>query len=200
MKIIHVISKLIGLPFGAVKPFPEISEIFSDDLEQIKEILFPICSIDLSYVNRKWTGKIYLLQFNEDPYNPETVIYFNQYCKASTLGFIVNNSKYKFDANLHYFDVTPQWQEWLELTKSTYLESKRLFQVKGKKFWMNFIVPGGKPRWLQEDGTPLDPDGNPMIFIAQYDSSNICKDYCEKEIYLFYSDKHKIAVQVYQTS
>ncbi|MNL57412.1 hypothetical protein D3C87_1809710 [compost metagenome] len=86
------------------------------------------------------------------------------------------------------------------MTKKNYLEAKDNYHESGKKYWINYIIPGGSPNWLQGDETPLDPDGNQMVFIAQYNTGKISSDYCEKEIYLFYSDKHRLAVQIYQTS
>ncbi|WP_207536464.1 hypothetical protein [Desertivirga arenae] len=194
------ISRFLGLPFGAIKPFPEASEVFLENIEEHSNLLFPVCSVDLSSVNRRWKGHIHLLQFNEDPYNTETAKFFNSYCKDNTIGFQVVNGKYKFLTDFRYFDLSPEWEEWFVLTKETYTISKNNYKTKKKKYWMNFIVPGGEPRWEQEDETPLDPEGNRMTFIAQYSSGKICSDNCEKEIYLFYSDKHKLAVQIYQTS
>jgi hypothetical protein len=200
LKVLKTISKALGLPFGAVQPFPEISEVFAEEQQAAAQVLFPICSIDLSYINRAYRGNVYLLQFNEDPYNDATKVFFNQYCKFNTIGFRMNDGKYEFLTDYRYFDVTDSWKEWKELTQRTYLEAKQAYQQNGKKYWINFIIPGGKPDWKQEDQTPTDPDGSPMTFIAQYDTGQLCKDNCEKEIYLFYSEKHQLAVQVYQTS
>ena len=198
--MLNNISKFLGLPFGSIKPFPEASDVFLEKIEEYSNLLFPICSIDLSFVNRKWKGYIHLLQFNEDPYNIDTAKYFNAYCKDNSIEFQVVNGKYKFLTDLHYFDLSSEWEEWFNLTKETYTISENNFKTSNKKYWINFIVPGGEPRWEQEEQTPLDPDGHKMTFIAQYNSGKICNDNCDKEIYLFYSDKHKIAVQIYQTS
>lgn len=161
---------------------------------------FAICSIDLSFINRNWKGSVHLIQFNEDPYYTETARYFNDYCKDNMIGFQVIDNKYKFLTDLRYFDLSADWKEWFDKTKEDYLNAKNNYIQKNKKYWINLIIPGGDPRWEQEDETPLDPDGNKMTFVAQYNSGKICSDSCEKEIYLFYSDKHKLAVQIYQTS
>lgn len=200
MKLLKNISKLLGLPFGSIKPFPEISDVFKDNVEKAKETMFPICTIDLSYINRKWNGNIHLLLFNEDPYNMDTLPYFTTYCKDNMIGFELINNKYNFLSDYGYFNLSPDWKEWFELTKKNYLEAKDNYHESGKKYWINYIIPGGSPNWLQGDETPLDPDGNQMVFIAQYNTGKISSDYCEKEIYLFYSDKHRLAVQIYQTS
>ena len=196
--ILHKILRTLGIPIGVVKAFPEVQVIFTDEHEKVSKVIFPLCTIDLSYIDKKYTGEIHLVQFNEDPYREENKKYFNKYCKHNTIGFKIIQGKYKFLADLEYFSVNQDWQEWLNLTNKTYQESKEKNKSNGKTYGLNFTILGGKPTWVQEDETPCDPDGSPMTFIAQYDSGNVCKDNCEKMIYLFYSDKHKLVVQVYQ--
>jgi hypothetical protein len=200
MAILRTFSKALGLHFGSTRPFPELSDVFADDLSLVSDVLFPICSIDLSFVDRKFSGLVYLLQFNEDPYNENVRVHFNEYCGFNKIGFRIENGKYKFLTDYKYFDVSPKWLEWLSKTKADYLQAKWEYRESGKKFGIGFIIPGGSPRWLQEDDTPKEPDGTPMTFIAQFDTGRICKDYCEKRIYLFYSEKYKLAVQVYQVT
>ena len=73
-----------------------------------------------------------------------------------------------------------------------------LFIDSGKTFGIDSLKLGGLPEWWQADETPLDPDGNPMEFITEFETDMICADYCDKKIFLFYAPKHKIAVQLYQ--
>lgn len=147
-----------------------------------------------------------MLQFNEDPYNRETVSSFNDYCKDCMIAFDVRDGKYSFKTDFKYFDLTPDWNKWFEKTKTSFIQTKQKFNETGE-----FITPmnkqgaiyeqiGGDCNWTQSDETPLDPEGNPMTFIAQVYSSNYTDDSCSKDLFLFYSDKHKIAVIIYQTT
>ena len=68
----------------------------------------------------------------------------------------------------------------------------------GKTFNLDKIKIGGKPEWWQADATPLDPDGNPMTFITEVETYGFCPDSCDKKIFMFYSHKHKLVVELYQ--
>lgn len=50
-----------------------------------------------------------------------------------------------------------------------------------------------QPKWLQDEETPRDPDGQKMKFVAQLDHSNMFG-----RLYLFYSEKHQLVSQVFQ--
>tara|TARA_B100000683_G_C12209185_1_gene440008 strand:- start:22 stop:618 length:597 start_codon:yes stop_codon:yes gene_type:complete len=184
---------------GNIKLFPEINEIFTDKFEENRKVFFPICSIKLKAINKDWGDEyIHLVQFNEDPYNREPVKYFTDYCKDTMFSFDLINGKYKFQTNHGYFDLTEDWIDLYNDTKRTYQEAKDQFKKNGNTFGIDLIKLGGEPGWWQADETPLDPDGNKMEFITEFESDSICDDGCDKKIFLFYSPKHKIAVQLYQ--
>jgi hypothetical protein len=189
-----------------IKMFPDTKNVFADKVEDHSKLLFPLFSVDLSHINPAWTGQVHMLQFNEDPYNTETADTFNDYCKDCMIGFDVVDGKYSFKTDFRYFDLTDDWVEWFDKTKSSFSKTKENFINTGQLTNPNgnivseFAKIGGEPEWTQSDETPTDPDGNPMTFIAQVYSDNFTDDYCSKEIYLFYSDKHKLAVLLYQTT
>lgn len=183
----------------SVDIFPEISAVFSDNLDKCKEVFFPVCSIRLGDVNKEWGDeKIHLVQFNEDPYNEDTSQHFTPYCKDAMIAFDVAEGRYKFRADFGYFELSEEWKEWFEATKRTYTESKKEYLDTGKTFGIDLMKLGGNPDWWQSDETPLAPDGSPMKFITSFETDSICNDYCDKKIFLFYSRKHKLAVQIYQ--
>ena len=182
-----------------IEPFPEIESVFDTDIENCKKVFFPVCSIRLGGINAKWGDeKIHMVQYNEDPYNEDTVKYFNEYCKDNMIAFDLSNGKYTFKTNFGYFDLTKDWEEWFDKTKTTYEKSKNDWLKNGNTFGIDKLELGGRPNWLQSDETPIDPSGKRMTFIAEFDTDAICDDYCECRIYLFYSDKHKLAIQIYQ--
>ena len=189
-----------------IKMFPSAEDVFADRIEEHSKLLFPLFSVDLNEINSKWTGKVYMLQFNEDPYNRETVSSFNDYCKDCMIGFDVKDGKYSFKTDFKYFDLTRDWTEWFEKTKTSFTQTKQRFEQTGKLITPNneqgdiYEQMGGEPNWTQSDETPVDPDGNQMTFITKVYTGNYTDDSCDKDLYLFYSDKHKIAVLLYQNT
>lgn len=182
-----------------IEVFPEIESVFDTDHEECKEVFFPVCSIRLGDIKDEWGDeKIHLVQFNEDPYNTETSKYFNDYCKDNMIAFDLQNGKYRFKTDFRYFDLRENWIEWFTKTKESYQKSKADFKSNGKTFGITGIQLGGEPDWWQADETPIDPDGRPMEFITAFETDLICNDSCGKKIFLFYSPKHKLAVQLYQ--
>jgi Domain of unknown function (DUF1963) len=182
-----------------IKLFPNYEQVFSNGAGESAELMFPVLSVKLSSVSGGLgSDYIHLVQFNEDPYNTDTVKYFTDYCTDRMISFSLNNGLYEFGTSLRYFDLTEDWEEYLEKTKVSYLTAKARFEHGEKVIDEDWYKVGGKPEWLQDDETPSDPDGNPMTFIAQFDTLYLFDDGCPKTIYLFYSKEHKLAVELYQ--
>jgi hypothetical protein len=182
-----------------IEAFPDIEAVFTSDIEDCRKVFFPVCSIRLGAIKAEWGDeKIHLVQFNEDPYNTNTAKYFNKYCKDNMISFDLSNGKFKFKTDFRYFDLTEEWQEWYNKTKESYEDSKKTFSKSGNLFGIDKIKLGGEPEWWQADQTPLDPDGNLMEFITEFETDSICNDSCDKKIFLFYSPKYKLAVEIYQ--
>lgn len=191
------------LPPG-ITMFPEPANVFAENIDAHAKVLFPLFTVDLSVINPEWTGQLHMLQFNEDPYFQGTVASFNEYCKENMIGFDVIDGKYRFKTDFSYFDLGEDWVEWFEKTKAGFEQSRDRYRKEGK-LYDGFNEPvdeleqlGGDPVWIQADETPLDPDGNPMTFIARAYSGRYASDNCEKDIYLFYSHKYQLAVLTYQ--
>lgn len=184
--------------------FPEPSQVFADRVEEHSKYIFPLFTIDLKEFNPEWEGEIHMLEFNEDPYNSDAVSSFNEYCDQEILGFDVINGKYSFKTDFNYFAHTPEWIECFKATKSSYRKTKEYYFAHQKlpdflgKPGDYFEEIGGVPEWIQADATPLDPDGNAMTFIARVYTSTYSIEGDGKDLYLFYSDKHKLAVIIYQ--
>lgn len=152
-------------------------------------------------------GQVHMLLSNEDPYNEDSVVTFNEYCEDYKMGFDVVNSKYSFKTDFKYFDLSEEWVEWFDKTKASFEKTKENFINTGRLIdsydnpVQEFARIGGEPDWIQTDETPNDPDGNAMTFIAQVDSGNFADPFaCDKYIYLFYSHNHKLAVLIYQVT
>jgi len=186
--------------------YPESEDVFANSVEEHAKYLFPLFSIELEQINPSWTGRIHMLHSNEDPYNTSTAESFNDYCKDCMIGFDVIDGKYSFKSSFNYFDLSEDWQGYYEKTKLAYGIAKQQFHTTGQlsdRFGTiieSFRKIGGEPNWMQTDETPLDPEGNAMSFIVQASASDYIDDGSEKEMYLFYSDKYKLAIIIYQTT
>ncbi|WP_035647404.1 hypothetical protein [Flavobacterium sp. ASV13] len=180
--------------------FPKLEDVFNSITERHYEIFLPVVAIPKTMVNENWEGYFFVIQFNEDPYNRETVKYFTEYCTDTMISFTIRNGKYDFDTDLGYFDVTDDWKEYQIETKEKFEESKNEFLNTGNQFNIAEIKIGGEPEWWQGDATPNDPSGNPMLFITEIETYPFCKDSCDKKIYVFYSREHNLVVHLYQTT
>lgn len=184
---------------------PDPIMVFSANVDEHSKYLFPLFSIDLRIINPLWNETLHILDFNEDPYNIKTVETFNEYCKEEMIAFEVIEGKYKFMTSFNYFDLTPDWQEWFEETKSNYYRIKKYYDENGSlPDKSNGESPniyeqiGGEPDWIQHDATPIDPQGNKMTFICRVYTGYYTDYSCAKYIYLFYSDSCNLAILLYQ--
>lgn len=189
------------MPQDDVVFFPDLNFVFKEVSDALKNVFFPVLSIRLSTINKDWgDGFIHLIQFNEDPYNTGTVKYYTDYCRDNMISFSLEDGKYAFSTDLKFLEVTADWKKYLEETKASYQKSKAKYEEDGETFNLADIRIGGDPEWWQSDATPLDPDGNQMMFITEIETYPFCPDSCDKKLFLFYSHKHKLAVQLYQTT
>jgi len=181
------------------KMFPEINEVFEEDNPELKKYFFPICTVDLSKLNPTWSDTVHFLMFNEDPYNEETVPFFNHYCEDNSIGFKIIDGKLKLLTDIRFMHVSKKWEEWLDKTTNTYYKSKEEYKNGELNFdYKSVINLGGTPEWLQYDETPSNDKGEKLHFIGQFESSDFTDDYCPKDVYVFYDPNKKILVQRYQ--
>jgi hypothetical protein len=192
-----------------LKVFPEIEEVFEKDVEIYKKWVLPLCSIDLSIINSLWSDKIYAIYFNNDPYNPDPAMLasFNEYNNEYMISFKLVDGKYELNTSFDYFRLTEDWTHWHKQGMESYQIAKKRFKEKG---FLNPYEEGtnysttdsyylvadlGK---FPEDlpmSFPLDPDGNKMEFICRLETGHYVDDFCDEEMYIFYSPKHKLVVQ-----
>jgi len=183
---------------SGLKLCPDISDVFYDQLDECRKHFKPLASIDLSLIDKKWDGQIFLVYFNDDPYCEESRNYLNDDCDGTKVTFDIVDGKYKFKADFGYFITNDDWKEWLEMGDKSYsefLEGQKTSPTNPKDLIQKL---NKKPKWLQSDETPLNSKGQKMKFICQMNSGDIVNDYCEEEIFLFYDPVDKVAVQVHQ--
>jgi len=183
---------------NGLKLCPSIHEVFNDQHDECRKHFKPLASIDLSIIDKKWTGQIFVVYFNDDPYCDESRQYLNDYCDGEKVTFDIIDGKYKFKAEFGYFITNDDWKEWLEMGDKSYKEF--LENLKSQPSDPSDFIKQlkKKPKWIQSDETPLNSKGQKMKFICQMSSADIINDFCEEEIYLFYDPIDKVAVQVHQ--
>ena len=183
---------------SGLKLCPDINDVFYDQLDEYRKHFKPLASIDLSLIDKKWSGQIFVVYFNDDPYCEESRKYLNDDCDGTKVTFDILDGKYKFKANFGYFITNEDWKEWLEMGDKSYnefLEGQKIKAFNPKGLIQNL---NKKPKWLQSDETPLNSKGQKMKFICQMDSGDIINDFCEEVIFLFYDSIDNVAVQVHQ--
>ena len=177
--------------------FPDITDVFVKPENSYQSKFFPLVTIPLRLIQSNWKGSVHLVYTNADPYNMEAKKYYDDYSKIEQIGFSWSKGKYQFLSDMRYFDVSKDWVHWLDKTKEEYQNSKNEFGISGNKAVFKSLKIGGTPNWTQDDRTPY-LENEPMIFIAQISTSDVINDLCGSELYLFYSKKHKMVVQVCQ--
>ncbi|MDJ1499395.1 hypothetical protein [Xanthocytophaga agilis] len=181
-----------------LKLCPQIHEVFFDQHEEYKKYFKPLVSINLSLVNPQWNGQLFIVYSNNDPYCTAAQAHMNTFCHQTKVTFDIVDGKYKFKADFGYFQTNTDWKEWLEMGNKSYSEfltQQERKPANPKRYIRQF---NKIPKWIQMNETPLNSRGDKMTFICQMNSGDIISDYCEEEIYLFYDDFDKVAVQIQQ--
>ena len=183
----------------SVKLFPAIEEVFVDNFEQNNKHFMPIATIDLSLIDKSLSGQIHLVYSNNDPYCQETAEFSNEYCDDNKVSFDVIDNKYVFKADFGFFKTNEDWIEWLEKGRKSYEENLNAYRTE-KDLDISGVIKniGEQPDWLQDDEWPTNQHGEKLTFICQVWSGDFVSDYCEEEIFLFYDNTNKIAVQIHQ--
>jgi hypothetical protein len=106
------------------------------------------------------------------------------------------------------FDSITDWKEAVEKALQLDYKRKLLYEYEPIQteagITERFVnVPGaylgGKPKWVWEDMTPLNPDGKEMVFIGQIDPGNLSFDLPHGLIYMFYCPVHKLVTLIGQS-
>lgn len=177
---------------------PSIDEVFFENIEENKKYFKPLAAIDLSLLDPKMEGQVYIVYFmddmeGEDPYNC-----YDENCDLGMVTFDIINGKYKFNGDYRYFLIDEEDSEFVEIGDKSYaefLEKLEKEDLHPFDFLENF---NKEPFWLQREEVPLNSRGEPMKFICQISPYKIINDYNSSEIYLFYDHDDKKAVQVTQ--
>jgi hypothetical protein len=174
---------------------PSLRNVFKEVEPWMEKAFFPIASIPLSMIRKGWKGELHILYFNEDPYNEEAFKSHNDYCSLEMISFVIESKKYSFLGHQDYFKLSEDWNQWHEMTKTSYEKLKN--SNVSESDLLSKLSIGGEPEWIQNDATP-HLDEEPMDFILQFSSGDFFDDMSGAEHYIFYSEKHQMVVHRYQ--
>lgn len=99
-------SPNVDLP-AHLHPFPRAEDVFSRDVDLHRKHLIPLVSIDASFIDPTWSGKLHVVSPKES-YDGMVGEYCSEFhtetCKSDVLGFRVSaDGKYEFLADFRYF-------------------------------------------------------------------------------------------------
>lgn len=89
-----------------MKLFPEPSDVFSSKIDEHREFLLPLATLDLSMINKSWSGDIHFVQ----PIEPwdgvvgeDTTPHHNYYCRQNWLGYKLVDGRFELLADVLFF-------------------------------------------------------------------------------------------------
>src|SRR5690606_993955 len=82
---------------------PAIHEVFLDTNPEIEKYIKPLAAIDLSLIDAKMEGEIFIVYHMDDMEGEEPSKYYNENCNLGTVAFDIVNGKYKFNGDYRYF-------------------------------------------------------------------------------------------------
>lgn len=178
-------------------PVPE--EVFFDKIDENAEWFLPLLSVDASKINPEWQGNLHFV--------------YNEANQEGGVTFKLNDNKYVYEGSYDFDDGGMNEREknegFVELVE---VEVPQLTED-NKWDWTDDVTKAGKalghsvlycnqfgsaPWWAQSDETPLDPDGEKMTFVGQIRADDYSDEVADKDLYLFYSPKHQLVVQIDQ--
>jgi len=184
----------------AHKVCPSAEEVFASDLEENAEWFLPLLTVDLQAINPNWHGKAHFV--------------YHEANRTGGVTFKLNDNKYLYTGD-YGFD----GGDMAERDKNSgYVEMVELeipaLTAQNSDEWVDAVAAQGKaagykhisyanhfgcyPYWTQHDETPLDPDGEPMLFIGQIRADDYSDEVADADLYLFFSPKHGIVTQMDQ--
>ena len=177
-----------------LQKLPPHSDVFVDPAA-IAPWTFPLISLALKKVNPLWAGSVTWVYSLEDPYALAAAEHANDLCMLDMqLSFHLEDGKYRFAADLGFFEPSASWLPHVEAVRASYAQACEA----GRSLAKTDLRFGGRPKWTQGDATPRDPSGKTMHFIGQAYSGDFFETLAAKDLFLFYSPEHALVTQITQ--
>ena len=182
-----------------IKICPTVKSIFIDNEKEYSKHFRPFATINLgNYLDSKLAGKlVHIVHCTIDPYCESSHKFYNEFCNESKLTFEIIGKKYRLKADFGLLDKSIDYEKISEIEDESYKQFKKRLKVEYIPDYF-LVKKGRKPKWLQNDETPLNSKGRKMTFICQMQTYPIIQGGDSKEVYLFYDDLDKVAVQIFQ--
>lgn len=168
---------------------------------ELAKFFFPLCSINLSYINAQWRDTLHAIYYNtelfDDSYMLKCPSFQEDYESISTtLRFDIIQNKYCLKSSFDFSNLDSFWLQVYLKTAKSYRETQSAIQQSyySTTQLLKHISFDKRDNYLCEKNTPLDANGTPMHFICRIYSGLFCQDNCEKDLHLFYSPElHQVA-------
>jgi len=179
---------------------PPPHEVFADAVAENAEWFLPLLTIDLQGINPDWRGKAHFVYHEANRDGGVTFkLIGDKYSYAGTYGFDGGGMAQR-DKNAGYVELVEL--EMPELTKqnrAAWVDSVAAqAKAAGHKRLSYANHFGCCPYWTQQDETPRDPDGAPMLFIGQIRADDYSDEVADADLYLFFSPNHNLVTQIDQ--
>lgn len=192
----------IAIDTSQVLFFPLLENVFQEMTALPQGVFFPLCSIRMNLLNPDWDFYGHFVYvYREAEENKRLARYHTPYCDDYSLGFDVVNNKYQLHANSKLLDLSKQYQKYQQKAAAKYqyfvqdYQKNSLDNLLPKGESINFLIKrfGKTPMWVQEDVTPKDVNGKPLLFVGQVRVLDFIGE--EQYLYLFYDEKEHYFVQ-----
>lgn len=192
----------IAIDTAQVLFFPKLKDVFQDLTPLHKKVFFPLCSIQMSLFKPEWDFYGHFVYvYREAEENSQYARYHTPYCNDYSLGFDLMDKKYVLQAKTTLLELSDQYQKYQKKAAAKYqyfvqdYQKNELENLLPKNAPINFLIKrfGKTPMWVQEDATPKDVTGNPLLFVGQVRVLDFIGE--EQYLYLFYNAKEHYFVQ-----
>ena len=112
------------------KPFPDPSDVFAADVDQHRNHLLPLATLDLSHVNAEWRGLIHFVTPAFQTSNRWSGRHHTHHCRGLWLGFHVKNDKLQLECDFKYFKTpkTTDERKWYRMANEGFALRQQHFR------------------------------------------------------------------------
>jgi hypothetical protein len=205
----------VVMKFGAFSRTPSVhraglpaQDVFVGDLRSMREMFTPLLAVSLAALDRRLRGHVHFVDHNP---NAETPLAFSLRTRdgRTRLAFddlieVIGEPTAPRRDFVHFFDVTlppiPRRvltgkTSWLELDDD-WIDALQTRMAAVRHSLMMTCALGGFPRWIQADATPRCCAS--LVYIGQLGASAFGG--YDQHLYLFHCPKHRIQIQVAQST
>ncbi len=178
---------------------PPAEDVFARDVEENAEWFLPLLTVDLKSIDPAWNGKAHFV-YNEA--NREGGVRFrldgDRYVYEGSYGFDEGDMGERDRAAGYLAMVELEVPELTAESSSGWTDAVYAAAEEAGEPLSYCNQFGYRPWWTQQDATPEDPDGEPMALVGQIRADHYSDEVADKDLYLFFSPRHGIVIQVDQ--